>query len=267
MNRFRSLHFSIMHKLIATISTRIFGNLTYTVRHGLNKGMRRKGGLGFLPLPSPENAETRFLRDLDLQDKVVYDIGAFEGQLSLFFAQRAQCVIAFEPNPRNYRRCLENVALNNARNITVLNRGLSDVSGMVELAYDSLMPGAGSAEGAIRQQITESVPDVRTVRVPVVALDEALPGPPPSLVKIDIEGMEYKALRGMELTLRRHRPCLYIELHGATAKEKTDISRSVIGFLETLGYEVYDVERACHIRLAALNHCPSHIYATAVRPS
>ena len=35
--------------------------------------------------------------------------------------------------------------------------------------------------------------------------------PPPSLIKIDIEGAEVAALRGAKLA--RHRPCLIVEFH------------------------------------------------------
>jgi len=65
--------------LVAFVSQRLFGNYTYTIRHGLASGMRRKGGLGFLPVNSGETAETEFLRKLPLAGKVVYDVGAFEG--------------------------------------------------------------------------------------------------------------------------------------------------------------------------------------------
>jgi len=60
--------------LVAFVSQRLFGNYTYTIRHGLASGMRRKGGLGFLPVNSGETAETEFLRKLPLAGKVVYDV-------------------------------------------------------------------------------------------------------------------------------------------------------------------------------------------------
>ena len=42
-------HYTLKHRLIAWISMHLFDNLTYTVRHGLLKGMKRKGGLGWVP--------------------------------------------------------------------------------------------------------------------------------------------------------------------------------------------------------------------------
>src|SRR6202011_2126007 len=100
--------------------------------------------------------------------KVVYDIGAFEGVLTLFFARRARQVIAYEPNPRNYGRCLENVRLNRLENVCVLNRGVSDTAGSIELTYDPLMPGAGSGESTIAGQIGSSVKAARKLAIPVL---------------------------------------------------------------------------------------------------
>jgi len=42
-------HYTTKHRMVAWISQKLFGNITYTVRHGLIKGMKRKGGLGWLP--------------------------------------------------------------------------------------------------------------------------------------------------------------------------------------------------------------------------
>src|SRR6266852_6696925 len=143
MSSFRA-HFSLKHRVTAFISTRLFNNLVYTMRHGLAAGMRRKGGLGFLPFNANRTAESEFLASLLREGKTVYDVGGFEGVLTLFFARSAAAVITNEPNPRNYRRCVDNVRLNGLTNVRVFNRGLSDRKGSLELVFDPLMPGATS---------------------------------------------------------------------------------------------------------------------------
>jgi hypothetical protein len=45
--------------------------------------------------------------------------------------------------------------------------------------------------------------------------------PAPGLIKMDLEGGEGAALRGMLRLLRERRPCLLIELHGAQAAAET----------------------------------------------
>ena len=264
MDNFRSKHFSLRHMLVAAVSQRIFGNYTYTVRHGLAAGLRRKGGLGFVPFGPAETEETRFLRRWPVEGKVVYDIGAFEGVLTLFFARKAAQVIAYEPNPRNFQRCMENVKLNGFRNVRVMNRGVGEQPGAIELTYDPLMPGAGSADAATTAQIASSVRSAKTVRIEVVPLDEDIRRhglPAPDFIKMDIEGMERFALPGMKETLAKYRPELFIEMHGATVEEKVEIAHSVVGFLESAGYGVHDIESGRDLRVATMGEMrPGHIH-------
>jgi hypothetical protein len=75
--------------------------------------------------------------------------------------------------------------------------------------------------------------------------------------------MELNALKGMQRLLRERRPELYIEMHGATLKEKTENSQAVIAFLEERGYKIYDVEHRDYLTRATLgDRRPSHIFCT-----
>src|ERR1700691_1749770 len=78
-------HYTLKHRLVAWISTHLFDTATYAVRHGLLKGMKRKGRLGWIPAllrPGTITAEEQFLRGLDLGAITVYDVGAFDGLLT-----------------------------------------------------------------------------------------------------------------------------------------------------------------------------------------
>src|SRR2546423_1512177 len=108
-------HYTWKHRVVAWISTTLFDGVTYTVKHGLLKGMRRKGGLGWVPTVGSgdaESHETRFWRSLDLTGLVVYDVGGFQGLVALFFCQKARLVVSYEPNSRNRKRFNENLTLN-----------------------------------------------------------------------------------------------------------------------------------------------------------
>jgi len=268
MPNYRSTQFGLRHRFVAFVSTRLFSGVTYTIRTGLATGMRRKGGLAFLPLRWSDTPETRFLTSLELTGKVVYDVGGFEGVLTMFFARRAARVITFEPNPRNYARCAHNVRINGLTNVRVLNRGLSSEAGQLEMLYDRLMPGAASANSDIRDQIS-STATVQTALISVAPLDseiETLDLPPPDFVKIDIEGMELQALQGMSRTLASRGPELYIELHGAEWRDKIANALAVVRLLEGAGYRAFDVENNKYVSSATLDsHPPSHLYCTRER--
>ena len=240
---FRRLHFSLKDRLVSFISDKLFQNFSYTVRHGLIEGMKRKGGLGFLSAalaPSPQNsAEEAFLRSLDLKGKVVYDVGAFQGVMTLFFARRAKAVVTYEPLPASYARILENVRHNGLSNVMVLNRALGERESVMTLIYDPRLIGAATGDATIGAQIRESIGEAVTLEVPVVRLDDDIPRnnlPLPDFVKIDIEGMELSALEGMRGTLVSRHPELYLEMHGTTAEEKERRSRQIVQFLSAVGH-------------------------------
>src|ERR1035441_3118651 len=88
--------FSLIYRVISRISKSL--NFSYTSRRGLAKGLKRRGGLGFLP-GGPPTAEEDFLRTLDLRGKTVFDVGGFIGLMTIFFASRAAHVVTYEPLP------------------------------------------------------------------------------------------------------------------------------------------------------------------------
>jgi FkbM family methyltransferase len=256
MNSYRKAHYTLRHRMIATLSQRLDG-ITYTQRHGLIRGMKRQGGLGFLPAilagGDHETAEHRFLRSLDLTHKTVYEVGAFQGILTLFFSSRAKDVIAYEPNPPSYNRVMQNLRLNGRDNVRVRNLAVGETPGSITLLSDPLMPGGTSGDPTVAGQIKGSS-TATAVQVPVVTLDQDIAAaqlPPPELIKIDIEGMELPALKGMAGTLRRHHPDLYMEMHGATMAHKDANVRAIVEFVLSLGYtEILHVESGERITAA-----------------
>jgi FkbM family methyltransferase len=92
----------------------------------------------------------------------------------------------------------------------------------------------------------------RVVQVPVVVLDDAFPALDRlDLVKIDVEGMEPLALRGLERTLTRHRPILLSEFHPwaierATGSEAIDYLRWLRQLYPAITILHRDGTRECH---------------------
>lgn len=62
-----------------------------------------------------EDAE--FLKKLDLKGRTVYDVGAYKGYYSLFFARAVGSqgqVISFEPHPLNFQKLTKRIKRNPA---------------------------------------------------------------------------------------------------------------------------------------------------------
>lgn len=261
-----------LKKTVAVNLSRLFQNHTYTSRHGLAKGLRRKGGLAFLPSFVPRSTEMireeKFIAALDLTGETVYDIGADQGIYTLFFARKVGPngrVITFEPNPISYSHVVTNVQLNNFPNVEVRNVAIGETPGKLTFAFPAKDPGRGSADELIREQILKE-PGSRAVEVDVETLDKLITAaglPPPTFAKIDVEGFELQVLRGMSNTLKNQRPRLFIEIHGADMKAKVENILQVGSFLLDRGYKIKHVESEQDLTLNNLDEArEGHIYCT-----
>ena len=226
--------------LAARVSRRLDW-LTYTARHGLVKGMKRKGGLGFLPewlVGDRETAEERFFRGLDLKGRVVYDIGAFQGLTAMFFSRAAKTVVAFEPNPLNCARAFQNILVNGLDNVFLLNAAAADEGGELSFVYEDNMAGRGSGDHAIATHDAGKSRSSKRIIVLAVTLDGVVNAgfPAPQFIKIDVEGMELRILKGAAEILR-NKPALFIEIHGPTIAEKENRVSEVVNFLSSHGYD------------------------------
>jgi FkbM family methyltransferase len=235
-------HYTLKHRLIAWISLHLFDTATYKVRHGLLKGMKRKGGLGWLPArfsPGIMTAEQQFWSGLDLSGMTVYDVGAFHGLLTLFFASRAKAVVCFEPNGSNRKRLMENLTLNRIKNVEVRKTGVGSRHERREMLWNPLMSGGASVDGKTAENLLRAGVETVVEEISMVTLDEEIPQaglPAPDFVKIDIEGWELEALRGARNTLESYKPALFLEMHGATIREKTQKVAEIVAFLWDLNY-------------------------------
>jgi FkbM family methyltransferase len=159
---------------------------------GLVKGLKRKGGLGFIRMPLRLTPEERFLMSLELKGKTIYDIGGHIGFLTLFFARsvgNTGKVITFEPNPESCAKLQENVRLNNFVNVEIKGIGLGKKREKRALAVRREEPATGSMEENIQSKILKEK-WTKTFQVEIDSLDSQIELnslPKPDFVKIDVE--------------------------------------------------------------------------------
>ncbi|MGC1677682.1 MAG: FkbM family methyltransferase [Candidatus Binataceae bacterium] len=138
----------------------------------------------------------------------IYDIGAQAGFYTLLFSRltsESGRVIAFEPSPRELSFLVRHVAMNHLDNVTVISAAVSTQTGTASFSNDRGETMNALAEGG-------------SLMVRTIALDTA-ELPPPSLIKIDVEGAESMVLEGARETLRRARPIVFVALHSAHQKQ------------------------------------------------
>lgn len=155
-------------------------------------------------------------------DQIIYDIGANIGYLSLMFAKQTGPgghVYAFEALPGNVDRLKENIEVNGYQErVTVVNAAVTDRSGEVEFLI-----GPSSAMGKVQGSAGRHSFDYQEkISIEGISIDEyvELSGIPfPNIIKLDIEGGETLALRGMEKILMNVKPIVLLELHGLESAE------------------------------------------------
>jgi FkbM family methyltransferase len=234
-------HYSPKQRAVAWVSRNLFDGITYTVRHGLLRGMKRKGGLGWIPewlIREEVTAESKFWESAPLRGATIYDIGAFHGMLTLWFAQHANQVVSYEPVAQNRARLLENLSLNGLKNVTVRDVAVGSGAGAATMRFDPLMPG-GSKVVVEKNAAQGGGLELANGQVRVTTLDQDIEErglPAPTFVKIDVEGFELDVLRGAARTLARTRPTLFIEIHGETLAGKRSNAAAVVQFLYEAGY-------------------------------
>ena len=170
-----------------------------------------------------------------------YDVGANVGLVGLpvAAARRDQPVVAFEPVPANANRLRESVALNNLQNVEVVEVALGDQEGEVVLARESVL---GATTGNAHLVVADDVPPGERSAARMVRLDDIVASlrlPPPSVVKLDVEGAEVGVITGGLETLRRHRPVIIGEFNNLLMPRFRHTFLDAYKLVAPLGYEVF----------------------------
>ncbi|HEY0231709.1 MAG TPA: FkbM family methyltransferase, partial [Dokdonella sp.] len=157
---------------------------------------------------------TAVLRERLRPGDVMLDVGANVGLLTLLGASLVGAqgrVIAVEPVARTRALLARSAQANRFEQIRIIAAAASDRVGAIELrTHPATSNSARPAAAGERLRDAQG----SGVRVPTIVLDDALASLERlDLVKLDIEGMEPLAVRGLQRTLARWRPLLLSEFH------------------------------------------------------
>ena len=172
-------------------------------------------------------------------DDTFYDIGSSVGLISIFAAQRLTKgkVISFEPDPENARKLEANYQINNLKNFDIQALAVGEDTGRMDL-YTS-----GSNGFSPSLQKVNGID--HTIKVDIESIDNLIKNkiiPYPTVVKIDIEGAEMMALKGMKNLLNSdHKPrLLFIELHPDFLPSFGTSTDEIFAFLADLDYTMVE---------------------------
>jgi len=148
----------------------------------------------------------RWLPDLAkvrLQNGVVFDIGAYDGDsaVSLSKAFKPALIYAFEPEQHNFNRLVANSKILGCEIVRPVQLGVFNQAGEASITNkedsSKIVIGIG---GSIKLTTIDDF--VATNNIKQV-----------DLIKMDIEGDEFKALQGAAATIKRQRPILAISIY------------------------------------------------------
>jgi FkbM family methyltransferase len=165
---------------------------------------------------------------------VVYDLGANVGFYSLLastLAGNEGMVFSFEPAPRNLRYLAKHIELNRIPNCRIFDMAVSSSDGVAQFYLDP-----NPAEGRLSQDGQTQTMSVKTVKLDTLVFSSGMA--PPNLMKCDIEGGEYEALKGAEATLRQFAPVIFLATHGP------EVHRQCCELLGRLGYELLPLDNS-----------------------
>jgi FkbM family methyltransferase len=161
----------------------------------------------------------------------VLDVGANIGNHTVYFSSMFSKVYSFEPNPDAFQLLQFNTRTITKNNIACHNAGLSDQPEVLRLAIDPTNIGSSSFLDKTSENYRECT--LSTIER-IADINETV-----SLIKVDVEGYELKALKGLSYIILRDSPMIVFEqLMG----EFTHNTSPAIEFLRSHGYRFSDIK-------------------------
>jgi FkbM family methyltransferase len=159
------------------------------------------------------------------------NIGLFSLNASKIIGEKGK-VFAFEAFKPNYLKFQQHIQINNFHNIKLEHLAISDKSGFIEILYNENDNNVGMASSYLQEYTSKE-------KVEAVSLDEYVKKNNISqidLIKIDIEGAEFSALKGMNEILTFHHPKIVIEINNIALKSSHHSEEELISILTEKGY-------------------------------
>ena len=171
----------------------------------LDRGPTTGDGIGFADHEGPNRT---ILEGLLPDEGVLLDVGAHVGHWALRLARKASKVVAVEANPATAATLRRHLAMNDIGNVQVVQLAAWDSWTQLRLDAPTGQTEGGSMRVLAASNGEGTVPAGRLDETPELQDIGRL-----DLVKLDVEGADLHALRGMRGLLDRYRPVLFVECH------------------------------------------------------
>jgi len=184
----------------------------------------------------------KFLKNHLKDGDVFFDIGANIGCYSLIAAKQTGSkgeVHSFEPVTKVFEKLQSNVLLNGFRNIKLNQNAVFEKSGVLELFVSS---NENAGMSSMFHHDTESGQTEKAIAITIDEYVERMKITKIDFIKIDIEGAELFALKGMRNTLRRFSPIILMELSDDILNSTFIKEHEILNLLMELNYEKWGID-------------------------
>ena len=174
------------------------------------------------------------------RDIFLLDCGSNYGFYSLYTAKlkSQNKVIAVEASKKTTQTLKNNIKLNNLNNISVYNNALSDSDNQQVIFNESFNDWESSlSHKDFKLSNQESID---TKKIDTIIYENKPSADKTLVIKIDIEGNEFKALKGAYETIETYEPIIIIEFSRFIFNENN--SKEFLSyFLKKFNYKIYDI--------------------------
>ena len=157
---------------------------------------------------------------LNVKGKVVLDIGGGIGDTAIYFYKNgATKIISLEPNKFAFEIATKNIKLNKLKNIIFLNIGLGQKNRKIKLDHSNYNPGYSLT-------FKSNLPvyhNIKFLSLDVLCNTYNLKN---SILKMDIEGLEYKIILNSTYSTLRNFDEIIIEYHNGYKNLKNKLKNS-----------------------------------------
>jgi len=168
--------------------------------------------------------EKRIFAQYVNKDSIVIDVGANIGTHTLWFANNAKFVTAFEPQRFIFQTLCANMALNDIQNVDCKHLGVGEKQELIKIPLMDYEVENNFGGMSIKGH--EEGETVAVCRIDDMDLNQC------DFIKIDVEGMEPEVLSGGMRTINMFRPVISLEI------DRKDSKENLIGLLSQIGYLV-----------------------------
>lgn len=169
----------------------------------------------------------------------VLDIGANIGYHSILAARKVEpdgIVLALEPDPGNFSLLCSNLRLAGVTNVLPIRIAAADFTGRTRLSLSETNTGD--------HRILQDVAWEHSIEVACACIDDLLhPEARVDVVKIDIQGGEHRAVRGMQRTMAHRRPLLLVEYWPMGIRAIGDDATTVLRTYRETGHHITLLEQ------------------------